>query len=231
MHRDVIAASVTLVLLALATPLGSAQRWRPPTEAERCPSQWGAGDERGAANLMTPERVLRATRLVRTGEVIELGYSLYTGMPFYGDRVYSQQLKRTNRPNGSNTRGSNEEIVTTELGQVGTQIDGFAHQSIGDSLYNCVKMDAVATEGEFTAKVLSTRVDYAFTARMFISGFIQYNSSINRASSNFRYRWEYRPGSELFVVYTDERDMMPVPRPTSLRNRAFVVKVNRLFRF
>jgi hypothetical protein len=86
-------------------------------------------------------------------------------------------------------------------------------------------------EGEFTAKVLSTRVDYAFTARMFISGFIQYNSSINRASSNFRYRWEYRPGSELFVVYTDERDTIPVPRPTSLRNRAFVVKVNRLFRF
>jgi hypothetical protein len=86
-------------------------------------------------------------------------------------------------------------------------------------------------EGEFTAKVLSTRVDYAFTARMFMSGFIQYNSSINRASSNFRYRWEYRPGSELFVVYTDERDTIPVPRPTSLRNRAFVVKVNRLFRF
>ncbi len=28
-----------------------------------------------------------------------------------------------------------------------------------------------------------------------------------------------------------KRDTIPVPRPTSLRNRAFVVKVNRLFRF
>jgi hypothetical protein len=86
-------------------------------------------------------------------------------------------------------------------------------------------------EGTFTAKVLSTRVDYAFTALMFVSGFLQYNSSIRRASSNFRYRWEYRPGSELFVVYTDERDTGLVPRTTALRNRAFVVKVNRLVRF
>lgn len=57
--------------------------------------------------------------------------------PLYGDRIFSQQLKRTNWPPGSNNRGSNEEVVTTELGQVGTQIDGFGHQSIGNSLYNC----------------------------------------------------------------------------------------------
>ncbi len=150
MHRKVIVASLTVVLLALAMPLGGAQGWRPPTEAERCPSQWGAGDERGAANLMTPERVLRAARLIRAGEVVELGHPLHAGMPFYGDRVYSQQLKRTNWPNGSNKRGSNEEIVTTELGQVGTQIDGFAHQSIGDRLYDCVRMDAVATRTGFS---------------------------------------------------------------------------------
>ena len=86
-------------------------------------------------------------------------------------------------------------------------------------------------EGTFTAKLLSTRVDYAFPARMFVSGFVQYNSSTRRASSNFRYRWEYRPGSELFVVYTDEHDTGLVTRETSLRNRAFVVKVNRLLRF
>jgi hypothetical protein len=87
-------------------------------------------------------------------------------------------------------------------------------------------------EGRFTAKLLSTRVDYAFTARMFVSAFVQYNSSAHRTGSNFRYRWEYRPGSELFVVYTDEHDSgLTPPRPISLRNRAFVVKVNRLWRF
>jgi hypothetical protein len=49
-------------------------------------------------------------------------------------------------------------------------------------------------------------------------------------SSNFRFRWEYHPGSELFVVYTDERDTLKPGYP-DLKNRAFVVKINRLFRF
>ena len=139
-----------LSLLSLSTLSARAQSWRPPTDAARCPSPWGAVDERGAANLMTPDRVVRAARLIKTGEVIELGYPLYAGMPFYGDRVYSQQLKRTNWPGGSNNRGSNEEMITTELGQVGTQIDGFGHQSIGNSLYNCIEMDKVATRTGFS---------------------------------------------------------------------------------
>ena len=55
-------------------------------------------------------------------------------------------------------------------------------------------------------------------------------SSDRTFSSNLRYRWEYRPGSELFVVYTDERDTLGAGFPI-LRNRAFVLKINRLFRF
>lgn len=143
-----IAALTTLWVLTGGP--AAAQTWQPPADAARCPSKWGPGDERGAANLMTPQAVLRAARLIRTGEVIELGHPLHEGMPFYGDRIFSQQLKRTNWPRGSNNRGSNEEMVTTELGQVGTQIDGFGHQSIGNSLYNCFKMDEVATRSGFT---------------------------------------------------------------------------------
>ena len=45
-----------------------------------------------------------------------------------------------------------------------------------------------------------------FRPRMFASGLFQYNSTDNSFSSNLRFRWEYHPGSELFVVYTDERD-------------------------
>ena len=146
----VIVAMATLSVLSIGSASANAQAWQPPTDAERCPSRWGAGDERGSANLMSPEVVLRAARLIRTGEVIEMGYPLFAGMPFYGDRIYSQQLKRTNWPPGSNTRGSNEEIVTTELGQVGTQIDAFGHQSIGNSLYNCFKLDENATRTGFS---------------------------------------------------------------------------------
>jgi hypothetical protein len=45
-----------------------------------------------------------------------------------------------------------------------------------------------------------------------------------------RFRWEYRPGSELFLVYSDGRDTVSRGFP-GLMNRAFVIKVNRLFRF
>ncbi|MGC4084909.1 MAG: hypothetical protein QM736_23040 [Vicinamibacterales bacterium] len=84
--------------------------------------------------------------------------------------------------------------------------------------------------GTFTNAVIVGRTDYGFSPRRFVSALVQYSSSTHVLSSNFRFRWEYRPGSELFVVYTDERDTLQPGYP-DLRNRAFVVKVNRLLRF
>jgi kynurenine formamidase len=135
--------------LALASD-ASAQSWTPPADAQRCPSKWGAADQRGAGNHMKPETVLRATRLIRTGEVFELGRVLNADMPFSVGRRFEMETKRTNMNAGSNRRGSNEEIVFTEIGQVGTQFDGLTHQTIGDSLYNCVKVADAATRTGFT---------------------------------------------------------------------------------
>jgi hypothetical protein len=84
--------------------------------------------------------------------------------------------------------------------------------------------------GSFTAKVVGSRVTYTVTPLMFVSALVQYNSSTNLVGANVRLRWEYQPGSELFVVYNDERDTQTRGVP-DLRNRAFIVKVNRLFRF
>jgi hypothetical protein len=84
--------------------------------------------------------------------------------------------------------------------------------------------------GDFTTTVLRARSDFGFSPLMFASALVQYSSNDRVFSSNLRFRWEYRPGSELFVVYTDERDTLPRGFP-ELRNRAFVVKINRLFRF
>ena len=84
--------------------------------------------------------------------------------------------------------------------------------------------------GNFTTTLLRARTDYGFNPRMFMSGLVQYSSTGDLFSSNLRFRWEYRPGSELFVVYTDERDTTKPGYP-DMKNRAFVVKVNRLLRF
>ena len=144
---------VTLAVLALAglsPAVAYAQSWTVPTQAERCPSKWGASDTRGSANHMKPESVLKAVRLIKTGEVIEIGQVLSAAMPFFGTRRFDVHTKRTFMNDGSNRRGSNEELVVGEMGQVGTQFDGFTHQTHEDTLYNCIKLDEVATRSGFT---------------------------------------------------------------------------------
>ena len=88
-------------------------------------------------------------------------------------------------------------------------------------------------QGSFRTDLVVSRVNYTFTPRMFFSGLIQYSSSTDTITSNLRLRWEYSPGSELFVVYTEDRDTDPLlpDRFSELRNRGLVVKVNRVFRF
>ncbi len=85
--------------------------------------------------------------------------------------------------------------------------------------------------GRFTNKIYGTRADYGFSPRMFASALLQYSSSDRTFSSNLRFRWEYQPGSEVFLVWTDEHDTLQLRPGTRLRNRAFVVKATRLWRF
>jgi hypothetical protein len=88
--------------------------------------------------------------------------------------------------------------------------------------------------GAFTTQLYRTRLTYTFSPRMYVGGFVQYNSSSDTFSTNVRWRWEYKLGSELFVVYTDDQNTNPssnTRQSFDLLNRAVVVKVNRLFRF
>ena len=144
----VAVAAAVVLLLAEAVP-ATAQSWSPPPPDERCPSKWGAGDERGAANHMGPDTLLKAARLIQAGRMIELGQVLRSSMPL-GARHFDLYMKPTGPGVGSNRRASNEELVVAEMGQVGTQFDGFAHQTIGDSLYNCFDLNETMTRTGFT---------------------------------------------------------------------------------
>jgi kynurenine formamidase len=148
--RATLIGIATVTILGSAAVSANAQSWRPPAESQRCPSKWGAGDERGSGNHMKPDAVLRATKLIKTGEVIELGHVLAADMPLLGTRRFDVHTKRTSGVQLSNRRGGNEELVVSEIGQVGTQLDGFAHQTIDDKVYNCFKVDDIATRGGFT---------------------------------------------------------------------------------
>jgi kynurenine formamidase len=149
MKLCVFGAAFTAVLLINQSAFAQTPTWSPPPENQRCPSKWGATDERGSANHQKPAAVMNAAKLIKSGEVIELGHVLNATMPFFGTRRFDVHTKRTFMNQPSNRRGSNEEIVISEIGQVGTQFDGFAHQTHENSWYNCFKVDENVTRGEF----------------------------------------------------------------------------------
>src|SRR5262245_34169339 len=159
-------AAFGIVLAAAASYAqapAQAPSWTVPPENQRCPSKWGAGDERGSANHMKPASVLNAAKLIKTGEVIELAHVLGPAMPFSGTRRFDVHVKRTFMNTGTNERGSNEEMVLSEIGQVGTQFDGFAHQSHRNSHYNCFKTEEITARNGFTK--LGIQNTGAFIAR------------------------------------------------------------------
>ena len=97
-----------------------------------------------------------------------------------------------------------------------------------EPLYSFNHVDLV--EGSFSTHLLGSRITYTVTPFMFASTLLQYNSSGQSVAANVRFRWEYLPGSELFVVFNEQRDTRARAFP-ALANRALIVKINRLLRF
>jgi hypothetical protein len=84
--------------------------------------------------------------------------------------------------------------------------------------------------GDFSAPVVSTRVIMTPNAKTALTSYLQYNGSSRTMTASLRLRWEYRPGSELFVVYSDGRNTLAGGYP-DLLNRSVALKVTRLLRF
>jgi kynurenine formamidase len=100
------------------------------------PSPWGAEDQRGAANRITPAKVLEAKNLIVRGQTYQLGRVYEAGMPLFGTRHFSLRIPKVFGPTGSNQTVYHDEIVSGEIGQVGTQFDGLGHIGVGDLFYN-----------------------------------------------------------------------------------------------
>ena len=94
------------------------------------PSRWGPEDQRGNGNLVTPAKVLEAVSLIRTGEIVSLGRPYEAAMPLAPGRVYALRMPGgpTGGPYGRVSRTVwNDEFISTEIGQVGTQMDALGH--------------------------------------------------------------------------------------------------------
>jgi kynurenine formamidase len=119
---------VTGVLLACSSALGQSDRWYP--------SRWGAEDQRGAANRLTPAKVLEAKNAITKGVVYQLGHVYEPGMPMFGTRHYSLRIPQAFTMPGKNEAVYHDEVISGELGQIGTQFDGLGHLGMGDLFYN-----------------------------------------------------------------------------------------------
>jgi len=84
--------------------------------------------------------------------------------------------------------------------------------------------------GDFTARLIGSRITVTPSARMQISSLVQFNVDARTMTSSARLRWEYAGGSDLFVVYSDGRDTQNAGFP-GLLNRTLAIKATRLFRF
>ena len=120
-----------LIAAAVAVGLGAA-----PVAAQDTPigpiwwpSTHGAGDQAGASNLVTPDKVMAATKLIKTGTLIKLGRDYEAEMPLFGSRAFALRIPSapTGGTFGSNRIIWNDEFLATEIGQVGTQFDGLGH--------------------------------------------------------------------------------------------------------
>jgi kynurenine formamidase len=129
-HNLLLAASAIVIGVVTAAGVAHSQtdRWYP--------SPWGAADQRGAANRITPAKVLEARDLITTGTVYQLGRTYESAMPLFGTRHFSLRIPQTFGPMGSNSLMYHDEVVSGELGQVGTQFDGLGHIGIGEQFYN-----------------------------------------------------------------------------------------------
>lgn len=140
---------IALVIAALAA--AAVAQGQTPAGPRWWPSEWGADDERGAANRITPAKVLEAASLIREGRVYELGRPYEPDMPLFGNRHFSLTIPGlpTVRTGAENGVVFNDEMVSGELGQIGTQFDGLGHVGTeidGDYVfYNGFKLSEFGT--------------------------------------------------------------------------------------
>lgn len=90
---------------------------------------WGAGDQAGASNWITPEKIVEASKWIKTGKTYELGNVYEREMYVPENRTFQLFIPSfpTYGPEGEDRIVFNDEVLVAQIGQVGTQFDGLGH--------------------------------------------------------------------------------------------------------
>jgi kynurenine formamidase len=127
------------------------QTFTNPIANQWWPSPWGPQDQQGALNRITPQKVLEAARLIKTGKIYQLSLMLERGIPVFGERLGPNVVipgTPTGGPFGNHKLYYHDELFVGEIGQIGTQFDGLGHIGMvaGDGkirYYNGLTQDEV----------------------------------------------------------------------------------------
>ncbi len=145
--RDLISVGYACLFLGLPAAVTP----QTPTGTIWWPAEWGPEDEAGAANRITPTKVLEAVSLIKEGKIYPLGRVYEAGMPLFGARHFSLTIPGlpTGGPIGEGRVVYNDELLSTEIGQVGTQLDGLGHVGTRvdgeDIFYNGFRLSEIGT--------------------------------------------------------------------------------------
>jgi kynurenine formamidase len=153
--------SAVVVLFVVGSIPGSVLAGNNPVDENWWPSEFGSDDEAGAVNRITPEKRVAAARLVKKGMTATLGMPYYNGMPLVPGRTFALSIPGGGTPTHGpfSWPGDNydmtfmDEILTAEIGQVGSQWDGLGHPLIrvqgvsgwedGNYFYNRFRLEDV----------------------------------------------------------------------------------------
>ena len=124
-----------ILLLAMISPVAISQ--------ECLPSKWGADDEIGAANHVSPARTLAAAALIKKGESHPLGIVVDSEVPAFPPRSMSLQVVQPGQHNNRSLIGEfgwdvsyNDDLAQLWFG-IGPQLDGLGHMGEAGNYYNC----------------------------------------------------------------------------------------------
>ncbi|MDX2205156.1 MAG: cyclase family protein [Hyphomicrobiaceae bacterium] len=138
-----LGAGVVVSLLAASASAQDAPSW--------CKSKWGANDEKGAANLLTPELAAEAAKLVKAGKTYQLGVETNSKSPAYPPRAFNLTVLQPGQVGGASLGPTkttyNDDIIAGWVG-VGSQLDGLGHIGVDNVYFNCNKAaDFAAADG------------------------------------------------------------------------------------
>jgi kynurenine formamidase len=157
-RSEALASILAVALVALG---GVAFADNNPVDEQWWPTEFGPDDEAGATNYITPEKRLAAVQLVKQGKVLTLGMPYSNHMPLVPGRTFALSIPGAPTHGPLNWPGDNfdmtfmDELLTAEIGQVGTQFDGLGHPMIritgaegmedDNYFYNGVRLSEVLT--------------------------------------------------------------------------------------